>query len=203
MSYFLCTKENDGPQYNTRDMHLLDPNFLDGVHRVRHSCLRGGVDILFYCALRSPWQQARYYRQGRSKKEIGLAVTDLNSKGWAGLADILLLVGPQYGQKKITHARPGESWHQYGLAVDGVPLFEGRCIWDDNITPEIDEWGVYIGAAEGAGLVSGAEWGDKPHIQTRRPGSDPYPNPLICLEEDKIISEFEERGWPNPQFPII
>jgi len=33
--------------------------------------------------------------------------------------------------KIVTNAKPGESFHNYGVAFDFVPLVNGKAVWDD------------------------------------------------------------------------
>lgn len=65
----------------------------------------------------------------------------------------------------VTNAEPGHSWHQYGLAVDVVPLgLEGQPDW--NILHPI--WQRLIAVGTGLGLVAGGlfrSFVDYPHFQ--------------------------------------
>ena len=67
--------------------------------------------------------------------------------------------------KVVTHARPGESYHNYGLAIDFVPMQDGQPIWD-RTNPV---YAKTIEVAESYGLVSGSHWPepktDYPHLQ--------------------------------------
>jgi peptidoglycan L-alanyl-D-glutamate endopeptidase CwlK len=49
----------------------------------------------------------------------------------------------------VTNAKPGESWHNFGLAFDVVPLVNGKAIWDG-------PFGEHIGAL---GKQVGLRWG--------------------------------------------
>ena len=65
----------------------------------------------------------------------------------------------------VTHARGGDSWHQYGLAVDFVPMENGQPVWDRTHPA----YGKTIEIAESLGLVSGSRWPepktDFPHLE--------------------------------------
>lgn len=73
--------------------------------------------------------------------------------------------------KIVTNAKPGRSYHNYGLAVDfailkdGVPVWDSKVDVDEDQIPDYEEVGEF---AEGVGL----EWGgrfksivDLPHVQ--------------------------------------
>jgi len=62
-----------------------------------------GIDVLIYCTLRDFECQAELYAQGRTKPG-----------------------------RIVTNARPGDSWHNYGVAWDCVPLINGKAAWDDD-----------------------------------------------------------------------
>jgi|SRR5882724_4501851 len=64
----------------------------------------------------------------------------------------------------VTKAPAGHSWHNYGLAVDLVPLVRGVADWDHSHP----NWQRMVAIGESLGLVSGARWGslkDYPHWQ--------------------------------------
>lgn len=67
----------------------------------------------------------------------------------------------------VTHARGGESWHNYGIAVDLFPedLIPGQPDWDSQNVA----WQRMIGAGINQGLTSGSCWHgalqDNPHFQ--------------------------------------
>lgn len=64
----------------------------------------------------------------------------------------------------VTEARPGYSYHQYGLAVDVVPLMPLGPNW--NVTDPV--WQKIVAAGLDQGLVSGSAWKtfkDWPHFQ--------------------------------------
>lgn len=124
--------------------------------------------ILIYCTYRTYEEQARRFRQGRSASEIDGRARSLEFD-WnrPDLANILIGVGPQYG-RKATNAAPGQSLHNYGLAFDAVPIWDGELIWDAKTQNELALWDRYGGIGKELGL----EWGgdfesltDRPHLQ--------------------------------------
>lgn len=64
----------------------------------------------------------------------------------------------------VTHAPPGHSWHEYGMAIDAVPgSLLNTAGWD----PESPLWLLLTQLALKRGLVCGSCWHHKdlPHIQ--------------------------------------
>lgn len=81
-----------------------------------------------------------------------------------GEQDALYAKGRTQPGKKVTNARGGESWHNYGLAGDYAFVINGKVTWDG-------PWNVFGRIARECGL----EWGgdfksivDRPHVQWRR-----------------------------------
>jgi len=65
----------------------------------------------------------------------------------------ILTVGPQKGSVIRTHAMPGYSAHQYGVAVDAIPCMNGKALWDEpDAVQEMGEHG------EAAGLEWAGRW---------------------------------------------
>lgn len=98
------------------------------------ACAARGVDVLVYCTLRTPEEQAVLYGQGRTTK------------------------GPI-----ITNAAPWQSFHQYGRAVDAVPMLNGKPDWSysdlngDKI-PDEPWWNVMVEEADKQGLEWAGRW---------------------------------------------
>jgi peptidoglycan LD-endopeptidase CwlK len=97
-----------------------------------------GIPVLVAQGLRTWEEQSRLYEQGRT------------------------LPGPI-----VTKARPGYSWHQFGLAVDLVPSAQ-----EDERTPDWDDthpdWKMLLKVGRDFRLTEGALWRtmpDKPHFQ--------------------------------------
>ena len=99
-------------------------------------CRAEGINVKVICGLRTYGEQAALYAKGRT------------------------VPGP-----KVTNAKPGYSWHNFGMAWDFV-VFDanGQPLWD---SPLMDRCGV-IG--EELGLEWGGRWKrfqDKPHLQLK------------------------------------
>ncbi|GGA80826.1 hypothetical protein GCM10011507_35050 [Edaphobacter acidisoli] len=68
----------------------------------------------------------------------------------------------------VTNARGGQSWHNYGLAVDCAPGIRGAAVWTPNWDASSLDWETMISAGEAQGLIAGARWTsfpDRPHFQ--------------------------------------
>ncbi len=94
------------------------------------------LNILIYCTFRSKAEQDELYARGRTKPG-----------------------------KIVTYAKAGESAHQFGLALDFVPMIEGgKPQW----TAPSPLWNRAISLAEKYGLESASKWPkfkEWPHVQ--------------------------------------
>lgn len=79
--------------------------------------------------------------------------------------DALYAQGRTKPGRKVTNARGGQSWHQYRVAFDVVPLIAGKAVWNDQrLWKRIGELG------EGVGLEWAGRWKtfpESPHFQYR------------------------------------
>jgi len=80
----------------------LQPDFKERVIRWYEECGAEGLKILVYCGFRSNEDQDKLYRHGRTM-----------------------------GGKIITNAKGGQSFHNYGRAIDYVPVKGKETSWDD------------------------------------------------------------------------
>jgi len=146
-----------------RDLNSLEKKFKIKVERVIELCKDESIVMVPYFTLRSPWQQAKYWRQSRSTAEVKNAIEMLHEEGAHWLAVILDGVGPQRG-RWCTNALPGLSWHQYGEAVDCYLLKNGKANWDSV------SYKRYAEISEQEGLTAGFFWRsqDAVHVQARK-----------------------------------
>lgn len=95
-----------------------------------------GIDYLITCTLRSNDEQAALYAKGRTSP------------------------GP-----RVTNAQPGQSAHNYGLALDIVPIVNGKPDWNgaDPVWQSIGEIGEECGL-EWFG-APGSPYPEEPHFQ--------------------------------------
>lgn len=162
---------------HSRDLDALRPDMQIKAREVVRLCQQEGVDLLIYCTWRSAAEQARLYRRSRTWQQIQEKADLYLRDGYEGLAEILMAVGPQWGKlgEHVTHAGPGESWHQYGQAIDAVPITGGKPDWQAG-SPA---YRVYAACCREAGLQHASDWSgwtEWPHAQLPA-GS----NPLLSL----------------------
>lgn len=77
---------------------------------------QGDKELVPYSCVRSVIDQAKLWRQRQSAFTISRHIKMLQEAGAHYIADCIAAVGPQYGTTYA--ASPGNSWHQYGEAVD-------------------------------------------------------------------------------------
>ncbi len=144
-----------------QDLSLLAPELREKVESIIQSV---SFKLIVICTIREADEQARLFRRGRSLKKIQ------NKAEWIRkynpkMADILLSVAPQHGKKIITKAGPGESWHQYGLAVDCAPYIDGCIPWSGAHA----EWAEYGRACVDHGLVWGGNFSFRDLVHAQLP----------------------------------
>lgn len=117
-------------------------------------CYGEGLGVKIICGTRTFEEQAEIYSKGR------------------------LRPGPI-----VTHAKPGQSWHNYGLAFD-IGIFEGA-----NYLPDSPQYMAAGRIGAGLGLEWGGHWDrlpDYPHFQLR-------PRWATGMTGAAVLSEFKRR----------
>lgn len=121
---------------NEERLSKLYPPFANKVRQLIINCNKKGFDILVCQGLRTVEEQDALFAQGRTRPG-----------------------------KIVTKARGLSSYHNYGLAIDAVPLTSmGKADWID----DDPNWAFMIAEGEKLGLEAGAKWRkfpDKPHFQ--------------------------------------
>ena len=97
------------------DLTLLVPAFRPRLETLLANCRARGVEMRPYTGLRTPLEQAKLWRQSRSREQIDAKVAQLRAAGADYLADCIVHVGPRNGDP-VTNAVPVLSWHQWGEA---------------------------------------------------------------------------------------
>lgn len=119
----------------SRSMTDLDPRFRDKFQAVLDACKKRGVNLLVTCTRRTMKEQAALYAQGRTAPG-----------------------------RVVTYAKPGSSAHNYGLAMDVVPIVGGKAVWN----AKDPAWQVYGEEVKKAGLEWAGGWRqfrEFPHAQ--------------------------------------
>lgn len=175
----------------SRDMGLLVPEFREKVEELLQKCENRGVSMRVYFTVRTPHKQAKLWRQSRSTWEINSKIDFLRSKGAYFLADVLDSVGPQHG-RHVTNALPGQSWHQFGEAVDAFWLVDGAANWSTKQKINgVNGYRIWGEEAMKMGLMSGGYFRsikDWPHVQLRKAGS-----PTSVYGWDDIDAKMKEQ----------
>lgn len=90
-----------------------------------------GFDLLITCTYRSAAEQDALYALGRTKPG-----------------------------KRVTNAKGGNSYHQYGVAVDIVPLMDGKPLWQthDRKNKLLPAWQAVCEVAAELGIEWAGNW---------------------------------------------
>ncbi len=115
----------------SRRIEDLHPAFQPLARRFLEKCLGEGHDVIITCGYRSASEQDALYAQGRTTPG-----------------------------KRVTNARGGQSWHNYGLAIDVVFVKDGKAWWNG-------PWNALGAIGEGLGLTWGGRFKlvDRPHFE--------------------------------------
>ncbi len=121
-----------------------------------------GIKLRITQGLRTYAEQEALYAQSRLPLD---QVNALRQK--AGMAPI-----EASENNEVTRAKPGSSYHNFGLAFDVVEIRDGKAIWSTGAGSKWDTIGA-LGKAHG--LEWGGDWTsfkDRPHFQLRPGGID-------------------------------
>ena len=116
-------------------LDLVHPKLADKIRTLADMLLQENITIRVTQGLRTWGEQSVLYAQGRT------------SPG-----------------KVITDAKPGYSWHNYGLAIDVAPFDDGIPDWNSSHPA----WTRIIDVGQSLGMVAGATFRtfpDWPHLQ--------------------------------------
>ena len=119
---------------NSRSLNDLVPLVGTMAQKLIDECKKHEIDIIITSTYRDIEAQNKLYAQGRTAK--GAIVT--NAKG-------------------------GESFHQYRVAFDVVPIVNGKCVWSNSAL-----WNQIGAIGESAGLEWAGKWRkfkEMPHFQ--------------------------------------
>ena len=118
---------------SSRKLDDLHPTVAERAQQLMELAQAEGIEILVTSTLRSFEEQAELFAIGRTKPG-----------------------------EKVTNAKAGESWHNFGLAFDVVPLVNGKAVWDSPFWNRIGELGKQAGLVWGGDFQS---FKDKPHFE--------------------------------------
>ena len=168
-------------------MDGLDKPFAARVTEILAALRKERIEMRVVAGLRTPREQARLWRQSRSREEIAGAICHLEKAGAWYLAGVLRDCGPCQGPP-VTRALPGLSWHQWGEAVDCAWIVDGVAEWSTTrLVDRMNGYHAWARMAEDRGLTAGGLWSrmaDWPHVQKRK-----EPSPLAAGLSLKTIDE--------------
>ena len=192
---------------SSSDLGMLYPHFQERVTQLLFDLNKGHIqdplteDVHYRAAIttRGPLWQARAFARGRTKTELVSEGQRIGQLGSPLLGKMLMDITPVVG-KRITNAPPGDSWHQWGLAVDIYPL-----VWIDpagdktrknrKVDPGLANYYNLGEMAAGMGLISGGGWKspDWPHVQFLEQTA---PSRLYSWREieQRMVREFMMKG---------
>lgn len=119
---------------NSRDLNELTPDTKAKMMDFQARCARAGCPIIFTSTYRDHESQNELYAQGRTKPGT-----------------------------IVTKAKGGESFHNYRVAADYVPVVNGKALWGNDKL-----WAQTGAIAVECGLEWGGNWTsfkDMPHVQ--------------------------------------
>jgi peptidoglycan L-alanyl-D-glutamate endopeptidase CwlK len=173
------------------DLNTLVPEFRPIIDQLLQNCSDAGYPMQPNFAIRTPVEQAAFWRQSRTGDEVAQQIQKLRDQGAGFLADCIVAAGPSSGPH-ITNALPGLSWHQWGEALDCVWLVNGKPNWStDLLVNGKNGYAVYAQLAKDLGLNAGAFWKsfkDWPHVQLRKAAG-----PLSVMSLQQVNDTMKER----------
>lgn len=114
---------------NSRKIEDLHPVVADKVRKFKSECERLGIDLLITSTFRDNKSQEELYAQGRTKP-----------------GDV------------VTNAKPGQSFHNWKVAVDVVPLRNGKPVWGTTTPTDKELWERVGKIGESVGLEWAGRW---------------------------------------------
>lgn len=175
----------------SRDLNDLTPEFKTKVEALLSACQASDYRMKPFFTLRTPFDQAKLWRQSRSQKEVDHMLKRLDEHKADFLIHCIESVGSQHG-RPVTRVIPGFSWHQWGEAIDCFWELDGRAEWSSR--KKINDkngYRNYADIAKEIGLTSGGFWRtfkDWPHVQMQQTS-----NPGLVFSVEDINQEMIRR----------
>ncbi|HEU5292937.1 MAG TPA: M15 family metallopeptidase [Cyclobacteriaceae bacterium] len=167
----------------------LTKDFNDKVEGLLKNCLARGIEMRPTEGLRNPVVQAKYWKQSRLQSEIDSKINELLDLNCSFLATVIRISDYSKGPK-ITNAIPGNSWHQWGEALDCGWVVDGKFLWSlSHKINGLNGFEVYAEEAVKLNLEPGLLWQsikDGPHVQLRDISS---PAQVYSLQEINFVME--------------
>jgi len=173
---------------SSRSLTDLTPAMREKAQAFFDAAKRNGLDLLVTCTFRSLEEQARLYGQGRNLADVAFEIARCPLFGFGKIEQMDF--APRIKARRLTNALPGLSWHNYGEAMDCVPMKSSKPVWDCR-----DElWQVYGDCAHEVGLFWAGDWKrfrflEFPHMQLRAKS-----NPLKVYTPAEALAALKEIG---------
>ncbi len=152
----------------SRDISDLRPEVEQATRDLLELCAAVRIDLLVTSTVRSLSEQGTLYRMGRTVEHVESKIEEMRENGFKLLANELAYSPiPSSPGRIVTMAGPGESWHNWGYAIDVVPLRYGKPVWSTN-GEDGKLWNELGLLGERCGFIWGGRWErfrDWPHFQ--------------------------------------
>jgi len=113
-----------------------------------------GIKYRTYSGNRTFIEQSELYGKGRTEEDLSLVGIDKKYS--------------KPTEKIVTYAKPGSSYHNYGLAFDGVEVKDGQAIWNSNNEQKIVDTAKVYNLYWGGNFTN---LKDKPHFEYKQFGT--------------------------------
>lgn len=137
-----------------KNLSKVNPQLASRVKAMAADLAKKGIKVAVTDGFRTKAQQKALYAQGRQP----LSTVNAMRKA-AGMGPITA----KENRSTVTKSKSGKSLHNFGLAVDVVPVEKGRPTWKPS---NPSTWNTIAAAAKKYGLTRGPAW-DKPHYELR------------------------------------
>lgn len=163
----------------SRSLADLHPVFRPIAEEWQRRCELAGWHILIYFTARSFAEQAALWAQGRESVNAVNALRRVVNFG---------PLGDREARRRVTNAKPGRSWHQYGLAIDYVPIrSDGKPDWIYSPGDPADVYDETARLAKALGCIWGGDFEtfkDYGHIEY---------HPGVTIEQALALHERNEQ----------
>lgn len=155
-----------------RDLIRLEPETYVRATNFLADCREAGLGVLVTCCVRSFAEQADLYAIGRTKRGNPCSCGQKRNPVGTCVKHPLGL--------RVTNADAGRSWHNWGRAIDVVPLRHGKPVWGvsgdgidddpwDDETDDLELWQRVGAIGKACGLEWAGDWRgpmrEFPHFQ--------------------------------------
>lgn len=117
-----------GAMVESSSISDLKPEFAASIRKLIEKCRTRGLNVVPFSTVRGPGAQARRWCRSRTWKEASEQAKLLVNCGAPTLASLLREEWCLKGRQE-TRLLPGQSWHQWGEAVDFMIQIDGRSVW--------------------------------------------------------------------------